>query len=78
MSTKVSAPERPHRPPVELVRYGGEMVERPYRDTRTREQVIADLYRELDEWKRIVIANFTKKIKDHAQVLRELIMEQVK
>jgi len=73
----VSVPALPPRPPVEIVKKGNDYVEVPYKDTRTREQKIADLHRELEEWKRSLIANFTAKIEEHAAALREMIEEQV-
>lgn len=73
----VSAPALPPRPPVEIVKKGNDYVEVPYKDTRRREQKIADLHRELEEWKRSLIANFAAKIEEHAAALREMIEEQV-
>jgi len=73
----VSVPALPPRPPAEIVKRGSKYVEVPYKDTRSREQRIADLYRELEEWKRSLIANFATKIEEHAAALRELIEEQV-
>ena len=73
----VSVPALPPRPPVEIVKKGNDYVEVPYKDTRTREQKIADLHRELEEWKRSLIANFAAKIEEHAAALREMIEEQV-
>lgn len=65
-------------PPVELAMRAGKLVEVPFADTRTREQIVADLQREVDDWKRTMVANFTAKIEDHAAALREMIERQVK
>lgn len=70
-STKVGANGRsPLRyPPVEIVNG----VERPWKDTRTREQVIADLQREVDAWKKSMTDQVAEKIEECAKSLRELI-----
>lgn len=65
-------------PPIELVMRAGQLVEVPYKDTRTRAEIVADLHREVEEWKRTVIANFTARIDAHAEVLREMIKSQVR
>ena len=65
-------------PPVELTMRAGQLVEVPWKDARNRQQIVADLQREVQEWKKSVIANFTAKIEEHAAALREMIEEQVK
>lgn len=62
-------PTLPPRPPVEIVNG----IERPWKDTRTREQIVADLQREVDTWKQQMVSQFEEKIEDYAKSLRELI-----
>lgn len=64
--------------PIELAMRAGQLVEVPWKDTRTRNEVVADLQREVEDWKRTVIANFAAKIDEHARALREMIEGHVK
>jgi hypothetical protein len=50
----------------------------PQADTRTREEIIADLQREVDDWRENMIRQFGEKIEAHAEALKSLIEDQVK
>ena len=50
----------------------------PWKDTRSREEIIADLQREVDTWRTNMIRQFTDKIDAHAGALKSLIEERVK
>jgi len=72
-------PALPPAPPVEIIEtkpgiYRGVQ----WKDTRSREEVIADLQREVDTWRENMIRQFGEKIDAHAEALKSLIEEQVK
>ena len=72
-------PALPPRPPVEIIETKpGIYREVPWKDTRSREEIIADLQREVDTWRENMICQFTEKIDSHAEALKSLIEEQVK
>ena len=72
-------PALPPRPPVEIIETKpGIYREVPWKDTRSREEIIADLQREVDTWRENMIQQFTDKIDAHAEALKSLIEEQVK
>lgn len=74
-----SPPALPPRPPVEIIETKpGIYREVPWKDTRSREEIIADLQREVDTWRENMIRQFTDKIDAHAEALKSLIEEQVK
>ena len=65
--------------PVEIIETKpGIYREVPWKDRRSREEVIADLQREVDDWRTNMIRQFTDKIDAHAEALKSLIEEQVK
>lgn len=73
------SPALPPRPPVEIIETkSGIYREVPWKDTRTREEIIADLQREVDTWRENMIRQFGEKIEAHAEALKSLIEEQVK
>lgn len=72
-------PALPPRPPVEIIETKpGIFREVPWKDTRSREEIIADLQREVDTWRENMIRQFGEKIEAHAEALKSLIEEQVK
>lgn len=72
-------PALPPPPPVEIIETKpGIYREVPWKDTRSREEIIADLQREVDTWRENMIQQFTDKIEAHADALKSLIEEQVK
>ena len=72
-------PSLPPRPPVEIIETKpGIFREVPWKDTRSREEIIADLQREVDTWRENMIRQFGEKIEAHAEALKSLIEEQVK
>jgi len=72
-------PALPPPPPVEIVETKpGIFREVPWKDTRTREEIIADLQREVDTWRENMIRQFCEKIEAHAEALKSLIEKQVK
>lgn len=72
-------PALPPPPPVEIIETKpGIYREVPWKDTRSREEIIADLQREVDDWRENMIRQFTDKIDAHAGALKSLIEEQVK
>lgn len=74
-----SPPALPPRPPVEIIETKpGIYREVPWKDTRSRSEIIADLQREVDDWRTNMIRQFTEKIDSHAEALKSLIEEQVK
>jgi len=74
-----SPPALPPRPPVEIIETKpGIYREVPWKDRRSREEVIADLQRDVDDWRTNMIQQFTDKIDAHAEALKSLIEEQVK
>jgi len=74
-----SPPALPPTPPVEIIETKpGIYREVPWKDTRTREEIITDLQREVDTWRENMIRQFTEKIERHAEALKSLIEEQVK
>lgn len=70
-----AAPPEPSTggPPTECVQKGSRLVEVPFKDTRSKSQIVADLQREVDEWKERMVSQFAEKIETYAQGLRELI-----
>ncbi len=74
-----SPPTLPPRPPVEIIETKpGIFKEVPWKDTRSREEIIADLQREVDGWRTNMIRQFVEKIEAHAEALKSLIEDQVK
>jgi len=72
-------PALPPPPPVEIIETKpGIYKEVPWKDTRTRQEIVADLQRQVDEWRENMVAQFTEKIEAHAEALKSLIEEQVK
>lgn len=72
-------PSLPPRPPVEIIETKpGIYKEVPWKDTRTRQEIVADLQRQVDEWRENMIRQFSEKIEAHAEALKSLIEEQVK
>lgn len=72
-------PSLPPRPPVEIIETKpGIYKEVSWKDTRTRQEIVADLQRQVDEWRENMVAQFTEKIEAHAEALKSLIEEQVK
>lgn len=72
-------PALPPPPPVEIIETKpGIYREVPWKDTRSRPEIIADLQREVDDWRTNMIRQFTEKIERHAEALKSLIEEQVK
>ena len=50
----------------------------PWKDTRTRQEIVADIQRQVDTWRENMIRQFGEKIDAHAEALKSLIEEQVK
>jgi hypothetical protein len=74
-----SPPILPPRPPVEIIETKpGIYKEVPWKDNRTRAEIVADLQREVDEWRDSMVSQFMEKIDEYATNLRSLIEEQVK
>ena len=72
-------PSLPPRPPVEIIETKpGIFREVPWKDNRTRAEIVADLQREVDEWRDSMVSQFMEKIDEYATNLRSLIEEQVK
>ena len=72
-------PALPPAPPVEIIETKpGIFREVPWKDTRSRPEIIADLQREVDTWSENMIRQFGEKIEAHADALKSLIEEQVK
>jgi len=72
-------PSLPPRPPVEIIETKpGIYKEVPWKDTRTRQEIVADLQRQVDEWRDSMVSQFMEKIDEYATNLRSLIEEQVK
>lgn len=72
-------PALPPAPPVEIIETKpGIFREVPWKDTRSRPEIIADLQREVDTWRENMIRQFGEKIEAHAEALKSLIEEQVK
>jgi len=69
----------PAMPPMEIVETKpGIFKEVPWKDNRTRPEIIADLKRQVDEWRDSMVSQFMDKIDEYAANLRSLIEEQVK
>jgi len=78
-SAPTSPPILPPRPPVEIIETKpGIFREVPWKDNRTRAEIVADLQREVDEWRDSMVSQFMEKIDEYATNLRSLIEEQVK
>lgn len=65
--------------PVEIIETKpGIYKEMPWKDTRTRSEIVADLQRQVDDWRTNMVQQFDEKISAHAEALKSLIEEQVK
>jgi len=69
----------PAMPPMEIIETKpGIYKEMPWKDMRTRSEIVADLQRQVDGWRTNMIRQFGEKIEAHADALKSLIEEQVK